>query len=83
LALRGTSDDGSERGNSAQPMRPLLPLRTAVTVSVTGRHCAAVEGTGTIELAEVYEVVIELYYQEVGLVLGNIYANMLSAYPRD
>ena len=47
LALRGTSGDGSERGNNAQPMRPLLPLRTAVTVSVTGRHCAAVKGTGT------------------------------------
>ena len=40
-----------------------------------------------VELAEVCEVVIELYYQEVWLVLDNIYiyiyANMLSAYPRD
>ena len=26
-----------------------------------------------------FKVVIELYYQEAGLVLGNIYANMLSA----
>ena len=32
-----------------------------------------------VALAEVCEVVIELYYQEVGLVQGNIYANMLSA----
>ena len=36
-----------------------------------------------VELAEVCEVVIELYCQEAGLVLGNIYANMLSAYPCD
>ena len=36
-----------------------------------------------VKLAEVCEVVIELYYQEVGLVLGNIYPNMLSAYPYD
>ena len=39
--------------------------------------------TVIVELAEVCEVVIELYYQEVRLVLGNIYANMPSAYPRD
>jgi len=31
--------------------------------------------SGSVKLAEVCEVAIELYYQEVGLVLGNIYAD--------
>ena len=38
----------------------------------------------TVEVAEVCEVVIELYYQEVWLVLDNIYMRIcLAPTPRD